>query len=271
MSTIDSADDRKNTENRVDDLSNKTILVTGASKGIGAAIGQSLTAAKASGVAHYCSDFAGIQAVLASAENGNIKSLQADFRNTEEVESLWQRAVDWRGGIDVLINNAATIRFTDGIDDSDSVWNETREETLAVNVTAPCSLMRRAVPHYLEKGGGIFISMSSWVAHRGPGTPALITYSASKAALMNATKTIARHYAKDNILAYSIAPGVVRTRMSEKFAAAAGGEEVVTATLAMKEWIPPSDLANLATFLSTGKCRHLTGATLDVNGASYLR
>ena len=59
--------------------------------------------------------------------------------------------------------------------------------------------------------------------------------------------------------------------MSEQFAEAAGGEEKVTQALAMKEWIPPSDLANLATFLSTGTCRHLTGATLDVNGASYLR
>jgi NAD(P)-dependent dehydrogenase (short-subunit alcohol dehydrogenase family) len=98
-----------------------------------------------------------------------------------------------------------------------------------------------------------------------------MAYSASKGAVLSATKTIARNYASKNILAYVIAPGVVRTRLSEQAAAAAGGEAVFTAGLAMREWVPPSDIGNLAAFLSTGACRHLTGATLDVNGASYIR
>jgi NAD(P)-dependent dehydrogenase (short-subunit alcohol dehydrogenase family) len=89
--------------------------------------------------------------------------------------------------------------------------------------------------------------------------------------VLSATKTIARNYANKNILAYIIAPGVVRTRLSEQAAAAAGGEAVFTAGLAMGEWVPPSDIGALAAFLSTGACRHLTGATLDVNGASYIR
>jgi NAD(P)-dependent dehydrogenase (short-subunit alcohol dehydrogenase family) len=253
------------------DLSNKTILVTGASKGIGAAIVQNLAAAKANVIAHYCSDEKGMEDVVASIGDANIITFQADFKHTGAVDNLWENSVNWRDGIDVLINNAAIIRFVGGIDDSDDMWRETWKATLAVNVMAPCDLMRRAVPHYRDNGGGIIISISSWVAHRGSGTPAMMAYAASKAAIMNATKTIARHYAEDNILAYSIAPGVVRTRMSEEFSQAAGGEEKVTQTLAMKEWIPPSDLANLVTFLSTGSCRHLTGATLDVNGASYLR
>ena len=99
----------------------------------------------------------------------------------------------------------------------------------------------------------------------------MIAYSATKSAVMNATKTIARHYADQNILTYTVAPGVVRTRMSEDFARSTTGEEIITQNLAMKEWIPPSDLANLVSFLSSGSCRHLTGSTLDVNGASYLR
>ena len=99
----------------------------------------------------------------------------------------------------------------------------------------------------------------------------MLAYATSKAAVMATTKTIARHYSKDNILVYIIAPGVVRTRMSEDFAASVGGEEAVTAGLAMGEWVPPSDLANLVAFLSTGTCRHLSGATLDVNGATYIR
>tara|TARA_B100000029_G_scaffold513248_1_gene612184 strand:+ start:2118 stop:2885 length:768 start_codon:yes stop_codon:yes gene_type:complete len=253
------------------DLTGKKILVTGASKGIGAAIVQNLVAAKASVIAHYCSDEDGMKEVVGSLNTEDIVTFQADFRNKDDVDNLWNNAVNWRDGVDVLINNAAIIRFVGGIDDSEDEWRETWEDTLAVNVMAPCNLMRRAVPHFRDNGGGIIISISSWVAHRGPGTPAMIAYSASKAAVLNATKSIARHYAEDNVLAYSIAPGVVRTRMSEQFAEAAGGEDKVTQALAMKEWIPPSDLANLTAFLSTGTCRHLTGATLDVNGASYLR
>ncbi len=88
---------------------------------------------------------------------------------------------------------------------------------------------------------------------------------------MAATKTSARTYARDNSLAYIIAPGVVRTQMSVDAAEAAGGEAAVSAALAMGEWVPPTDLASLTNFLCAGTCRHLSGATLDVNGASYIR
>ena len=157
-------------------------------------------------------------------------------------------------------------------DEAEKIWNETWDEALSVNLIAPCNLMRNAVPHFRNKGGGIIITISSWVAHKGPGFPSMIAYSATKSAVMNATKTVAKHYALENIFAYIIAPGVVRTRMSEEFAKTTnGGEDAITKTLAMQEWVPPSELGDLVTYLSLGSCRHLTGATLDVNGASYLR
>ena len=108
--------------------------------------------------------------------------------------------------------------------------------------------------------GGILVTLSSWAAQRGPGNPALIAYAASKGAVLSATKAIARNYAKNNILAFGVAPGVVRTRLSEQASAATGGEAAVTATLAMGEWVPPSDLGSLIVFLSSGACRHLSGA-----------
>tara|TARA_B100001123_G_scaffold429573_1_gene548301 strand:+ start:560 stop:1327 length:768 start_codon:yes stop_codon:yes gene_type:complete len=253
------------------DLSKKTILVTGASKGIGAAIVKNLAKAKANIVAHYFSDKTGMDEVLSSCGDANIVTFQADFKKLEDIENLWKKSIKWRNGIDVLINNAAIIRFEGGIDDTDKVWEETWGETLAVNLMAPCNLMRKAVPHFRKKGGGIIITISSWVAHRGPGFPSMIAYSASKAAVMNATKTIAKHYAEENIFVYTVAPGVVRTRMSENFASTTIGEEAITQSLAMKEWVPPSELGDLVTYLSGGTCRHLTGATLDVNGASYFR
>ena len=177
------------------DLSNKTILVTGASKGIGAAIVQTLSKSNANIIAQYCSDETGMEQVISSCAETNIVTYQADFKKEKEVENLWKKSIRWRNGVDVLINNAAIIRFEGGIDDSDHIWKKTWDDTLAVNLMAPCNLMKKAVSHYKKKGGGIIITISSWVAPRGPGSPSTIAYSASKSAVMNATKSIARHYA----------------------------------------------------------------------------
>ena len=253
------------------DLSDKTILVTGSSKGIGAAIAKSLGQSGAHLIAHYGADRAGAEAAVADVPWERVKLVQADLGETAAVEALWREALDWRGRIDVLVNNAAIMRMTGGIDDSDEAWDRVWDETWRVNVLAPCRLMRNAVRHYLANGGGMIVTLSSWAAQRGPGNPALLTYSATKAAVMAATKTIARNYARENVLAYVIAPGVVRTQMSVDSAEAVGGEVAVSAGLAMGEWIPPTDLASLTTFLCAGTCRHLSGATLNVNGATYIR
>jgi NAD(P)-dependent dehydrogenase (short-subunit alcohol dehydrogenase family) len=252
-------------------LAGKTVLLTGASKGIGAEIAAALAAADANVIAHYGSDRAGAEQATAIFAPERVLLVGADLKDRAAVDRLWQEALAWRGRIDVVVNNAAVMRIAGGIEDEEKVWDEVWDEALKVNVLAPVRLMRHAVRHYLQAGGGILVTISSWAAQRGPGNPALIAYSASKGAVLSATKTIARNYASKNILAYVIAPGVVRTRLSEQAAAAAGGEAAFTAGLAMGEWVPPSDIGNLVTFLASGSCRHLTGATLDVNGASYIR
>jgi NAD(P)-dependent dehydrogenase (short-subunit alcohol dehydrogenase family) len=87
----------------------------------------------------------------------------------------------------------------------------------------------------------------------------------------SATQSIARAYARDNILAYIVTPGVVRTRLSEQFAATQGGEEKISATLANGKWVSPAELGNLVAFLASGAVPQMSGATIDVNGASYVR
>jgi NAD(P)-dependent dehydrogenase (short-subunit alcohol dehydrogenase family) len=253
------------------DLAGKTVLLTGASKGIGAAAVAALGASGAHLVAHYGSDRAGAAAATADLPADRVLLVCADLAQTGEVDRLWREALAWRGRIDVLVNNAAVMRLAGGIEADDDEWDRVWAETLQVNVLAPARLMRHAVAHYRERGGGIIVTVSSWAAQRGPGNPVLLAYAASKGAVLAATKTIARNYAKDGVLAYVVAPGVVRTRLSEVASAATGGEAAVTATLAMGEWVPPSEVAELIAFLATGTCRHLTGATLDINGASYIR
>ena len=253
------------------DLDGKTILLTGASKGIGAAIAGSLGAAGAHVVAHYGSDRVGAEAATAGFAPARAHLVAADLADMVAVDRLWDAALAWRGRIDVLINNAAVMRLDGGVGGTAGAWDRVWAEAINVNTLAPARLLRQSVRHFLELGGGTVITISSWAAQRGMTNPEGIAYSATKAAIAAATRTIARGYAKQNILAYVIAPGVVRTRLSEEAAATLGGVEAVAAGLAMGELAPPQEIAELVTFLSTGKCRHLTGATLDVNGASYLR
>lgn len=252
-------------------LDSKTILVTGASKGIGSAIAKVLGESGASVIAHYGGDQEGAKAAIAEFTHGQAVTIGADLTDMAAVDTLWQEALAWRGRIDVVVNNAAVMRLRGGIGDTAEAWDDVWAESVAVNILAPSRLMRHAVRHYLDIGGGTLITISSWVAQRGVTNPEGIAYAATKSAIMAATKTIARGYAKKNILAYIVAPGVVRTRLSEESAATLGGEDAVTAGLAMGEWVPPEEIAELVAFLSSGNCRHLSGATLDVNGASYVR
>jgi NAD(P)-dependent dehydrogenase (short-subunit alcohol dehydrogenase family) len=253
------------------DLTGKTILLTGASKGIGAATARVLGDAGAHLIAHYHRDRAGIEVATESIPPERRCLLHADLAVPASVDRLWCDAIAWRGHIDVLVNNAGVFLIDGGIDDDEEAWDRVWQTTMSVNVMAPARLLRHAVRHFRQRGGGVAITISSWNAQRGSTNPRTIAYAASKAAIRAATQTVARGYAKENVLAYVVTPGVVRTRLSEASAASLGGEQAVSATLAMGEWVPPEEIGHLVAFLATGKVRHLSGATLDVNGASYVR
>ena len=151
------------------------------------------------------------------------------------------------------------------------VWDEVWRRTLQINVLAMARLTRAAVRHFRARGEGIIVTVSSQTAHRGVTNPDTAQYAASKAAIKAFTQSIASGYARDGILAYIVAPGVVRTQMSESFARTQGGEQAVTDRLVMREWVPPEDVAAVVAFLATGKSRHATGTTVDVTGATYIR
>jgi NAD(P)-dependent dehydrogenase (short-subunit alcohol dehydrogenase family) len=200
-----------------------------------------------------------------------VKLIRCDFGDPAAAEPFWEEAQSWRGRVDVLVNNAAVMRLGGGIEAAEDDWHAVWDEAIRVNLLAPARLTRAAVRHFLAQGGGTLITLSSWVVHRGASMPDGLAYAATKAAMAAATKTIARAYARQGVLAYCVAPGVVRTRMSEDSAAVLGGEAAVTAGLAMGEWVPPEEVAEVIAFLAHGRVRHLTGATIDVNGASYVR
>ncbi|MEH6576559.1 MAG: SDR family oxidoreductase [Amphritea sp.] len=247
-------------------LENKTILVTGASRGIGRVIAKALHRDGANVIIHYGSN--PTPALELEAEFGNRGlAIRADLSNPDEIRTLWNTALQWHGRIDILVNNAG-VYVSSHIDD-DNDWINGWNTNLQVNLNAAADLCRYSIQHFETIGGGIIINMASRSSHRGDNAEHL-AYGAAKGGLLALTKGIARGFAEKNVLAYALAPGWVRTEMAEAHIASVGEEEVCAA-LPLKEVTPPTDIAEMVSFLATGKVRHATGSTIDITGADYVR
>lgn len=252
------------------DLSGRTVLLTGASGGIGSVTARLLLERGANLVAHFGADREGAETAVAQADRDRVLLLEADLARRGAGRELWREALAWRQRVDVVIVNAA-VAVNLPFDASDEEWDDGWERTLRVNVVEPANLIRAALPHFLAGGHGILITLSSWAAQRGSALPQHTAYAASKAAVENLTKSIARNHTADGVLAYVVAPGIVRTPMAELSAAARGGIDAVNAMLPLGEMVPTSEVAGLLAYLSTGALRHLAGATIDLNGAANIR
>ncbi len=252
------------------DLTGKTILLTGASGGIGSVTAGILGAAGASVIAHYAGDATAAERATSEIPADRKLLLGADFSQPGAARDLWARALDWHGRIDVLVNNAA-IMPENPVDGSDDEWDSAWAQILQVNVVEPASLIRDAVRHYRAAGGGVIITLSSWSGQQGSAIPQLSAYAATKAAIKAVAQTVARVHAADGVLSYVVSPGLVRTPLTEISARFRGGEDAVRKILPLGDMVPPAEVGDLIAFLASGTVRHLTGATLDVNGAAYVR
>lgn len=250
------------------DLSGKVIVVTGGSRGIGAAIVRTLGAAGAAVVLHYGQSREAAEATAAALPAGACHLVRADLAKPGAAGPLWADAVRWRGRVDVLVNNAA-VAPTAGIEESIATWSAVWLTTLQVNLVALADLCREALLHYRGCGGGTIINIASRAAHRGD-EPNYMQYAASKAGVVALTKSIARGFGRERVLAYAVAPGWVQTGMAEP-TIRARGLEALTHDIPLGGMAPPSDVAHIVAFLASGLAPHATGATINVNGASYVR
>lgn len=251
-------------------LTGRNVLLTGASRGIGAATARALAEADASLVAHYRSGRDGADAATAALPEGQRLLAQADLAVPGAGRELWRAATAWRERIDVLVLNAGVMPLTP-IDGDDASWDAGWETALRVNLLEPAALLREAVNHFVAHGGGTVVVLSSWAAQQGSRVADLPAYAASKAAIRNLAQTVARNHARDGVRVHVIAPGLVRTEMMEASAVDRGGAEAVAEGLATGKLIEPEEVAGLITFLASDACPNLSGATLDLNGASYVR
>jgi 3-oxoacyl-[acyl-carrier protein] reductase len=250
------------------DLSGKTVLVTGGSRGIGEAIVRAVAEAGGKVLLHYVRSRAAAEKIQTSIGRDVCQLIPADLGDAEAPAGLWRAATAAAPRIDVLINNAGIFERAP-IDAPSEAWRHAWALVMRVNLFAPADLCKLAIPHFLANGGGKIINVASRAAQRGD-APDQWPYAASKGALVALTKTIARGYAKDNVLAFALAPGFVKTDMGLAGLDDAGLKRLV-ADIPIGSMATAEECGALAAFLCSDGVRHMTGATFDINGASYVR
>ncbi len=234
----------------------RVALVTGASRGIGAA-----AFALLGSTGHR---------VVGHSTRGGDELIAGDLADPDAPRALWNAALERLDGrIDVLVNNAG---IYEGVaeDAPDGEWHAAWARTLTINLQASADLSRLALAHFRSSDplGGRIVNVASRAAYRGD-SPMHWHYAASKAGMIAMTKSIARGYAAENILAFAVCPGFTATGMVEEYIASRGGEKLL-ADIPLGRPASPDEIAETIRWLALDAPPSATGAVIDVNGASYV-
>ncbi len=248
-------------------LKNQRILVTGASRGIGRAIAKQLSESGAEVIIHYNSNKAEADKLKAELE-GVSYTAACDLANAAAVSGFIPRLVLQYGPISALVNNAGISPSAADTLPTDE-WVKNWENTFAVNTRAVGILCKEFVEHAKTQQQGRIVNISSRAAFRGDTTD-YIAYAASKGAIVSLTRSIARHYGKQGIKAFLIAPGFTRTDMANAILEEYG-EDFALNDIALNELTTPEDIAPMVTLLCSGLADHATGTSIDMNAGSYVR
>ena len=244
------------------DLTGKTALVTGASRGIGRAVALGYAAAGAD-LALASRDIAALEEVRAEVEALGRRGvvLATDVRDGKSIAAAVDGAVEQLGGIDILVNNAGgssymgpftTLRF--------SGWSK----TMVLNVDSIVHACQAVGPHMLERGSGVIVNVASVAAVTA--TPELAPYGASKAAVVSLTRTLAVEWGGSGIRINALCPGWTRTALN----ASLWGDEQISAGMMERvplgRWAEPAEMVGPALFLASDASSYMTGQALVVDG-----
>lgn len=247
---------------------NKAVLITGASRGIGRAAARAFADRGARVAVHYHRNEKAARRTLDELAGGPHEILSGDLSEAGVPRRLIERTVESFGRLDVLVNNAGIFEEHPIAQVNFERWRKVWERTLAVNLRGPADLMYWAARQMAGQGGGHIVNVSSRGAFRGePEAPA---YGASKAGLNALSQSLARALAPGQVYVTVVAPGFVRTDMTAGLLSGPAGKDIERQS-PLGRVAEPEEVAEVILFLASEKADYLTGAIVDVNGASYLR
>jgi 3-oxoacyl-[acyl-carrier protein] reductase len=242
-------------------LKGKRALVTGASRGIGAAIAKALAIEGADVAITYEKSAEAAKAVVAAikATGGRAVAIQADSADVSAVQASVEKTVAELGGLDILVNNAGILRLSTvrdiSLEDIDALLN--------VNVRAVIVASKAGIPH-LGKGGRI-INIGSFFADKVPGGAGLPVYALTKSALTAFSQGLARELGPSDITVNVVQPGSIDTDMNP---AHGPFGEVLRSITALGRYGKVEDIANIVTFLADQRAQYITGAAITVDGGA---
>jgi 3-oxoacyl-[acyl-carrier protein] reductase len=252
-------------ENRMFDLHGMTALVTGASGGIGSSIARAL-ARQGARLAVSGSNATKLRAFRDELDEHTPQNVQevdhvaitCDLSNPEEVEKLVPAAVDSLGKLDILVNNAGITRDNLAMRMKDEEW----DAVIRINLEAAFRLMRAASKPMMKARFGRIISITSVVG--ATGNPGQVNYAAAKAGLVGMTKSFAQEVASRGITANCVAPGFIRTAMTEALNDAQKG--AINGRIPMGRMGEGGDIGAAVVYLASKEAGYVTGQTVHVNG-----
>lgn len=250
------------------DLTNKKVLITGASRGIGRAVAEMLADHGARIAVHYGADKQAATHVVEGLKGDGHAMLTADLGDPVAAGNLAGQAAELLGGLDTVVNNAG-IFVTHDIASLDSEnWRKFWDRTIAVNLNGPAHVLHGAIPFLEKAGGGHIINITSRGAFRGePEAPA---YGASKAGLNSLSQSLALALAPRNITVVALAPGWVLTDMTRDYLEGPGGKAIREQS-PMGRTATADEIAHVVLMVVSGRADALSGGIIDINCASHLR
>jgi 3-oxoacyl-[acyl-carrier protein] reductase len=241
-------------------LEGKTALVTGASGGIGSSIAYAL-ARQGARLALSGSNGDKLRAFreqLIEEVGGDHVEITCDLSNADQVEELVPATVDTLGKMDILVNNAGITRDNLAMRMKDEEW----DQVIRINLEASFRLMRAAARPMMKARGGRIVSITSVVGHTG--NPGQMNYVAAKAGLTGMTKSLAQELASRNITVNCVAPGFIRTAMTE--ALDDKQKDAINTRIPMARMGEGEEVAAAVAYLASDEAAYMTGQTLHVNG-----
>lgn len=241
-------------------LKGKTAIVTGGSGGIGRCIVERLAAEGANVIIHcnHAADKAEELMAKLKAEGKNAEVVQCDIRDNKAVGEMIKAVCEKYGGVDILVNNAGIAMDARIHKMPESYF----DDTMAVNVKGTWNTMQYAVPVMMEQGSGSIVNISS--VSGTSGNIGQSAYSASKAAVIGMTKTVAKETASKGVRVNAIAPGFIgvgmSAQMSEKL------QDMVIKQIPMARAGKGEEIASVVAFLASEDAGYITGQTIEVNG-----